>query len=375
MLTIILLILIIFLTLFIVIPQEYTTKIFAIKYLNPDAFGRIIIWKTCLYSFTARPLTGWGAGSLKEVYHRFSIPVDWEIGRFSKYTRFAHNEYIDLLTETGIVGLILFLWFVISAMKTIKDKILLAPAISILTHSFFDFNLHLPAIFFTFIFLIGLSIKEKSYFYITPLTKKICYVLSLIFILLSILSLSSFIMLNQGEKKHSKGEFNDAIKYYNLSTKLNPLNFLAWQKKANLISDFSDAEKSYKIALLLNPNDSFLNYDFAHFYIKNKKIEEAINQYKSAIKKNPKNPFFWFELGEIYLRKNEITTAKSHYYKAINLEPLYLLAHYRLYQLGDKNSKENIKKILNSEIKPNDDYSKRLLYLPEKIKRDIKNEK
>ncbi|MFN3966718.1 MAG: O-antigen ligase family protein, partial [Endomicrobiia bacterium] len=71
--------------LFLAIPQEYTAKLFAHKFLSNDAFGRIIIWKTCLSAFLSKPITGWGAGSLKEIYHRFALPVEWEIGRFSKY--------------------------------------------------------------------------------------------------------------------------------------------------------------------------------------------------------------------------------------------------------------------------------------------------
>jgi len=367
----ILIMFIIFLILFIIVPQENSAIWFAHKFLNPDAFGRIIIWKTCLSGFISRPITGWGAGSLKEAYHLFSVPVEWEIGRFSKYTRFAHNEYIDIATETGIIGLALFLWFVILTVRTIKDKISLSVVISILIHSFFDFNLHLPAIFFTFFFITGISIREKTYLNLGHFTKKICYVLSVVFLLANISLFTSQIMFNLGEKEKSKNKLKEAMKYYNLSIICNPLNFLAWQKKANLIDNLYEAENSFKKALFLNPNDSFINYDFAHFYIKNNKIEDAIYQYNSAIKKNPHNPFFWFELGEIYLKKNEIQKARLHYYKAVNLEPFYLFAHYRLSQLGNKYSIENIKKILNSNITPTDEYSKRLLYLPEKIKKEF----
>jgi len=371
--------LILLLVLFIVVPQDYSAKWFAHKFLNPIGKSRLIIWQTCFNAFTARPLTGWGAGSLREAYLKFSVPAEWEIGRYSNYTRFAHNEYLDLATETGLIGLALYLWLIYSVFSSMKKSIeepfiryFLSAIVSIFVHSFFDFNLHLPVIFYTLSFLVGISAKKEKSLKMTLPIKNIGYAMSIFIILINISLFTSQTMLYLGEREQSKNEFTQAYRYYNIACIYNPLNFLAWQKKAQVSNSPTEAERSYKIALLLNPNDSFINYELAHLYSHNNRIDDSIEEYKLAIKKNPYNPFFRFELAELLLKKGLIKSAKVLYQEAVKLEPFYLLAHYRLGQLGEKSSLENIKKILEANIKPDTNYSQRLLFLPEEIRKKLK---
>lgn len=114
---------------------------------------RLSIDRDALHMFRAKPVTGWGLGAFPIVYPQFrSFYTDFFVNE-------AHNDYLQLLVETGIIGFALMLWFVIILYRTALNKIgnwmsevtgavTLACTLGftgILIHSFFDFNLQIPA--------------------------------------------------------------------------------------------------------------------------------------------------------------------------------------------------------------------------------------
>ncbi len=103
--------------------------------------------------FLKKPVLGWGLGTFPVVYPQFR----------TFYTNFfvnqAHNDYLQLLVETGLLGFATMLWFLgsiyasaIRKMKNWPSEISGAVALScvlgltgILVHSAVDFNLQIPA--------------------------------------------------------------------------------------------------------------------------------------------------------------------------------------------------------------------------------------
>ncbi len=68
--------------------------------------SRVAIDKDALHMFAARPLVGWGLGNFATVYPRFrSFFTDM-------YVNAAHNDYLQILVETGVLGGIAIIWFV-----------------------------------------------------------------------------------------------------------------------------------------------------------------------------------------------------------------------------------------------------------------------
>jgi O-antigen ligase len=114
---------------------------------------RLRIDRDAMRMFAKRPLLGWGMGTFENVYPQFR----------SFYTNFlvdkAHNDYLQLLAETGIVGFACGIWFLAaslrSAWRTLHkwtsdiNSAVAAVAIlgiaGILVHSLVDFNLQIPA--------------------------------------------------------------------------------------------------------------------------------------------------------------------------------------------------------------------------------------
>jgi len=114
---------------------------------------RFAIDRDSLRMWREKPFMGWGLGTFPVVYPQFR----------SFYTSFfvnqAHNDYVQLLVETGIVGFAIALWFLILTFRrasaklanwteTVNGTLTVAALIGctgILVHSFLDFNLQIPA--------------------------------------------------------------------------------------------------------------------------------------------------------------------------------------------------------------------------------------
>ncbi|MCU1306564.1 MAG: O-antigen polymerase [Acidobacteriaceae bacterium] len=115
--------------------------------------GRPAIARDCLRMFWNRPFLGWGLGSFPTIYPQFrSFYTDYFINQ-------AHNDFLQVLVETGIAGALSMLWFVVAIYKIslqrlrdsrsdIRQAVRLAAltgCTGILIHSIVDFNLHIPA--------------------------------------------------------------------------------------------------------------------------------------------------------------------------------------------------------------------------------------
>jgi O-antigen ligase len=126
---------------------------------------RLQITKDSLRMFAKRPIAGWGLGTFPTVYPSYR----------SFYTNLfineAHNDYAQLLVETGLLGFGLMLWFVVCLFRNgiptsrrwefqwdaaVSFAALLG-CTGILFHSFVDFNLQIPANAALFYLLCGLA--------------------------------------------------------------------------------------------------------------------------------------------------------------------------------------------------------------------------
>jgi O-antigen ligase len=134
-------------------------------YVSETHVGRIALWRNSLGIFRRHPLTGAGLGSFVSVYPAFEREPQELI------TEHAHNDYLEALTETGVVGgllilasLILFMPAVFrnleSKLKSEQGWIRMGAALAccgLLIHSFVDFNLQIPANAAWFAFCAGLA--------------------------------------------------------------------------------------------------------------------------------------------------------------------------------------------------------------------------
>lgn len=63
---------------------------------------RLQFWAIALRAISCRPLTGYGLGNFEIAYNQFAFPVFDDLVRYAHTTEFAHNEFLQLLTEMGL---------------------------------------------------------------------------------------------------------------------------------------------------------------------------------------------------------------------------------------------------------------------------------
>src|SRR5487761_322025 len=123
-------------------------------------------WKV----FAGHPWAGTGLGTLETVFPQYESIYD------ARSVDHAHNDYVELLAETGTIGGILGLAFValllrqgITHLRLCEDPFnrafhagALAACCALLMHSFVDFNLHVPANALAFLLLAALVSAEMD---------------------------------------------------------------------------------------------------------------------------------------------------------------------------------------------------------------------
>jgi len=136
--------------------KELTSRVTSVsKEARGEISGgmRLSIDRDTVRMFRQRPVLGWGLGTFPVVYPQFR----------SFYTNFfvneAHNDYLQLLSEMGLLGFATMMWFLFVICRQVLRKtekwpsevsgaVTLACAlgiIGILVHSLVDFNLQIPA--------------------------------------------------------------------------------------------------------------------------------------------------------------------------------------------------------------------------------------
>jgi len=134
--------------------------------LNPDK--RISMARDTWHIFLDNPLAGTGLGTLQSVFPKYDTLYD------GKVVDHAHNDYLEALAETGILGglccgVFLSLLLVRGLRRLLKQENSAAAAlqtgglvgcVGILVHSLVDFNLHIPSNALLFLLVAFLATAE-----------------------------------------------------------------------------------------------------------------------------------------------------------------------------------------------------------------------
>jgi len=129
--------------------------------------GRAHFWNVTLDIIKANPYLGIGLGAFGVVYTRY----DTHNGLFRLEQ--AHNDYLQILSDGGIVGAVLGLAFVLLlfwkgfARRETDDRFrrgittgALAGCFAVLVHSFFDFTLHTTSNALLFLIMAAIATQD-----------------------------------------------------------------------------------------------------------------------------------------------------------------------------------------------------------------------
>jgi O-antigen ligase len=122
------------------------------------------IWQDTWRMIRANLVTGVGLGGYETAYPTYSA-TDGTL-KVSE----AHNDYLQILADGGIIGGALALWFLFALLRAVfrgvwvRDRLLGSLALgsgasvfALLTHSFFDFNLQIPSTAMMFLLISAVS--------------------------------------------------------------------------------------------------------------------------------------------------------------------------------------------------------------------------
>lgn len=117
---------------------------------------RLEYWRGAWQMFRAHPLTGVGLGAFPAIYPQYGHSSA-KLERLEK----AHNDYLQVLTDAGLVGGVLLIWFLVELLRQARRQLrrldewpsqeralLVGGYVALLglaVHSFLDFNLQITA--------------------------------------------------------------------------------------------------------------------------------------------------------------------------------------------------------------------------------------
>lgn len=112
-------------------PTTVSTLKSAIPSPSGTALSRFTLWKAAIQQISERPLTGIGIGNFAE---QIGVQV------FGKKGFHAHNLFLNLSAEQGLIGLGLFLTFLVLLSQTLKmdDALVVIPITLFLLSQIFD---------------------------------------------------------------------------------------------------------------------------------------------------------------------------------------------------------------------------------------------
>jgi O-antigen ligase len=136
---------------------------------NTSVTSRLEVARDVPRMVRRRPIAGWGLGVFPIIYPQYrSFSTNLVVNQ-------AHNDYLQALVETGILGFACVVWFIVNLYRSglrnfrahsrVAAVSALGPLVGctgILVHSLSDFNLHIPANAALFFVLCGIASEQHS---------------------------------------------------------------------------------------------------------------------------------------------------------------------------------------------------------------------
>ncbi len=354
---------------------------FSVKRINSIRF-RLFTWGATMKMITepifVHPLKsfvlGHGIETFKLVYPTYRRPEIFLIeGKHNTETDHAHNEFLEIIYDEGIVGLAIFLWLLAGiyymALRRLSllgmggaksgDEFyivgLIAGTIGMLAHSAVSVHVRFVSSgYILWTFLGFLVVHTAPVMQKKDNTRKLISVpkLLIIAVLLVVAGMSSYyaagrfranIYHNRAIAYSKQRMWKQALEFYWKVQKNHPSFIMSYYFEGNVYNDKLTGAIKAK-----NETEIQLNY------------KKAVSAYKKVLSMYPNYVQVHFQMGMMHLKVNNIDEAKKSFRKYLNIvDPIYPFTFYRL---GMIKAKEK-------------DLDKAAWYMEEPAKRIPKNKK
>lgn len=330
-----------------IIPNPIRAMFYRTIYKDPYALERLNIWKMCVTIIKDYPLTGVGFDNFKVVTVKYNFKQKHAPANYVKRAGNTHNDYLQLLVETGLAGFLIlaFLFYRLSK-KLFSSSLFNIHKILLLYLLFqaFLFNiLFTTFFFFLLVYLLRNILEGEVAFKSFSIPLKAALTCFLVFVLGAAYFLP-WLSDNLAGKAQEQIEEPVIYELLNRSLYFNPLNAAIYYSKALTLkrfftrtsstSAFYSALEQVEKAQRLNPYyiDAYQLEADLYLEILNKQVQlefmdrDIIAVLERAEHYAPSNPFIKLTKARVYLQFEKPEKARLEAMKAIALEPDFLEA-------------------------------------------------
>ncbi|MCM8769076.1 MAG: O-antigen ligase family protein [Candidatus Omnitrophica bacterium] len=321
--------------------------------------SRLLIWKASLAMFQARPFLGVGAGNFEFVYLPYAKKVNGLVPVGERVAN-AHNDYLEVAAEQGLLGLVTWLWLVICffqvglkglAIRKKDERLLLltvmASTTGILVNSLAAFPLENPAV----VQILALNLAVVSFLsqekppvfsgYLKPAMARIISTLvCLVFFVCASASLSASYLLKKSRRLiNLAGQTANALFWAlaerngRLAAAFNPYSLEAHFHLGNIYLSGNYpayARDEFATGLKIAPYSDAVANNLGISYHRLNQLAEAEKYYLYSLELNEKRPETYNNLGSLYLEQEKKEKAIVCFQKALRLDPTFSLAKENL---------------------------------------------
>ncbi|MFC2140286.1 O-antigen ligase family protein [Candidatus Auribacterota bacterium] len=263
----------------------------------PTLQARLGYWRAGLKMIAEKPFLGSGPATYGVLYSHYKLPR-------AENSQLAHNNYLQIAAETGILGFLFFLllwgvalknvlrYFSLNLFTFFKEKTFLERNQKILSftsgfailsfaiHGMVDFDLYIPALSMCGWFFLALfctysgAVKETLVFRLTEPRKKV-----LLIILISLAACLTILYIRKNliaDYMFTKGRKE-------------------WKNRQK-----KEAIVSFKRAIQLNSQAAPYHFYLGKIYAEERAYSQAVICLKKAIKRSRLTPYYHYFLGKIY---------------------------------------------------------------------------
>ena len=340
---------------------------------DPSINTHLLHWKTTFEMIKDRPIFGSGIGTFKMNYLNYQAEILKNNPYYIKYSvkaGEAHNEYLQMWAELGIIGLgifigiiMLFYSLVIDYLKkndSEKDKIIVFGLVSGITcfliHCLFTFPLHVPALGLTFFTLVGLTViytrktnllktdsdnRPKELKLKNKGIKIALTILILVFMVwaINLVAVKPYIAEIEyfnGMRHNVDGNYSEALPYFEHAASLDPYNGRILHALGTTYYNLGILNKAEEILqrttrYLIDANTF---YNLGLVYSRAGLFSKAEEEFKYAVYLMPKFTKAYYDLGYLYFIQERYDDTIEQWNKILEIEPDFPNKYIVLNNLG-----------------------------------------
>lgn len=294
---------------------------------------RPAIWGGTIGMIAEKPWLGFGKGAYFIFYPRYRIQEYWFTRSPTDLTIHAHNEFLQILAETGVIGLVIFLLFIYTVLRFSIKEIdaargrekytllgLVCGIIGLLVHNLVCNNLQMPSSAVFLWYMLGLVIAYLPY---------------------RTWTVSPALLARQKSGIRLNGVYRYGIF---LATTLLMVIIIIQTATRPLVSQYlfkkgwqyRDSEKwemaiqEYKKAINWHNWDVEMHYRMAYAYTMARQNDEAIKKYNDVIKLAPLYGSVHRNMGIIYMKMDRYTQAVRSFLLSLRINEGDLITQVNL---------------------------------------------